>query len=105
LIKAKDPADTQTIVVRILELGCDVLWQEIATDVGCRARLKPPRAWARSRSMRWACRLQRCSRQVMCAESSRSIRRSLGEAWHNNHHAFPTSAAHRLTRSRAISPP
>jgi hypothetical protein len=52
LIKAKDPADTQTIADRILELGCDVLWQEIATDVGCRARLKPPRAWARSRSMR-----------------------------------------------------
>lgn len=23
---------------------------------------------------------------------------SLGEAWHNNHHAFPTSAAHGLTR-------
>jgi stearoyl-CoA desaturase (delta-9 desaturase) len=23
---------------------------------------------------------------------------SLGEAWHNNHHAFPTSAAHGMTR-------
>jgi stearoyl-CoA desaturase (delta-9 desaturase) len=23
---------------------------------------------------------------------------SLGEAWHNNHHAFPTSAAHGLRR-------
>ena len=26
---------------------------------------------------------------------------SLGEAWHNNHHAFPTSAAHGLRRWRA----
>ncbi len=25
---------------------------------------------------------------------------SLGEAWHNNHHAFPTSAAHGLRRSQ-----
>jgi stearoyl-CoA desaturase (delta-9 desaturase) len=30
---------------------------------------------------------------------------SLGEAWHNNHHAFPTSAAHGLRRlERALDP-
>src|SRR5262249_52115722 len=28
---------------------------------------------------------------------------SLGEAWHNNHHAFPTSAAHGLSR-RELDP-
>ena len=28
---------------------------------------------------------------------------SFGEAWHNNHHAFPTSAAHGLER-RQIDP-
>jgi stearoyl-CoA desaturase (delta-9 desaturase) len=30
---------------------------------------------------------------------------SFGEAWHNNHHAFPTSAAHGLRRlERALDP-
>jgi stearoyl-CoA desaturase (delta-9 desaturase) len=30
---------------------------------------------------------------------------SLGEAWHHNHHAFPTSASHGLKRwERAIDP-
>ena len=28
---------------------------------------------------------------------------SLGESWHNNHHAFPTSAVHGL-RSRQLDP-
>ena len=30
---------------------------------------------------------------------------TFGEAWHNNHHAFPTSARHGLRRGRSTSPP
>ena len=28
---------------------------------------------------------------------------SFGEAWHNNHHAFPTSAFHGMARARSTS--
>ena len=30
---------------------------------------------------------------------------SFGESWHNNHHAFPTSAAHGLSRMQRASDP
>ena len=30
---------------------------------------------------------------------------TFGEAWHNNHHAFPTSARHGLGRGRSIPRP
>jgi stearoyl-CoA desaturase (delta-9 desaturase) len=42
------------------------------------------------------------SRDFQTDDESRNLRWlapfSFGEAWHNNHHAFPTSAAHGLTR-------
>ena len=40
-----------------------------------------PREWAPSKSTRYACSDRRCRRQVVCAESSRSMRRSPVSDW------------------------